>query len=807
MSTAHDHWREELKWALSWPKAGNNTDLKAQANIALCKTHYDYREYPPGDFRRVADFIFLTYQLRDEIPPQDRLTFLMEVRERPRGLYFDLEYPKEMGAMPYVDVGEVHKALCHCLRLVIPSSQFYHKEAKWRVYWVDGSRPGKALSYHAHFPHVTCSKESMIEIYARLAALPTQYPDDPQALFMASILDPAPAGGGLYGPFTCKFDSTQRRLDQSTYKQSLGTMPFWTGTNELSVTAVPAETGIIFAMPDVLPNNALDLRVLGPVHARTPPRAGLFLPEPVLPNGGRFDRNRDLVSVLVDSDLDFSDLGNEVEYLDGGEDVIQFISLRFFQFSGRAYWRNSLGKLTNLAFRDCHAFDQWKVPCGPSKRNLDGTVVEAKKMSFRKALSMHAPLITGLVFHPTRLTAPIMRAFDGNYNLWEGLEAYKHLEKPFTRDIEDGIGLWLFTIFRNLTTCELVVLDAYVCWLASIVQYPDTPTEKCPLMVGKPSGGKTRINNNLVKYVFGTAHSTCINTVNDLLGNFNYHDDKLFIYVDEMTPNNMPKLNSILTPTTFGTMSNKKGRDPQLTIGRQNITASSNNLWPFDNMQRRYLCMRTNPLVSSAIQVVGSEHRAQVMKQFDELDLFYASYGHMLGAWLYRIDIPQLPVRLTDIPSRTYNRLHCEMRYLQLHNYVKALVTSASIGCNHNLLTVADRWLDKNNKEPYRLSDYLDYLKQQTGGAVRQAEVLEVYSKFHISIEVKGGIPCILFPPLDEFTSTFLSEEECFRIRKPDGTSTIRNIFAEEKLEWVGTPENTELGSYYNFFSRYKLKP
>jgi len=807
MQSDEERWQALLEWSFSWAKAGNNTDRRGDANIAVCQSFFDYRVYPPAEFRKVAEMVLLAYRLRKP------WTALMEVRERPRGLYFDLEYPKALHDMPEVDVLDVHRALCHCLRLVVPAKDIHRQEAKWRVFWVDGKRPGKPLSFHAHFPYVTCSKESMVEIYTRLGNLVAAYPDDVLVLFFSSILDPAPSGGGLYGPYACKFDNVAKKPDLGTYKLPVGWLPFWKDEEtrlELTPVTDPAQA-IVLAMPDVLPaaERCVDLRVLGTVRLRGPPAAALALPLPALAmdvDVEKFDPDRDLVSVPVDSDRAFARFDEELAETDGGKVLQRFVEVRFFMSGPSLYWRNSKGALTHLPFRDCHCYDRWNVPTGGVELDLAGHHKRQKMQTLKKAIGAYAPLITSLVFHPTPLGSPIVRVMNGAYNTWLGLEAYKHVGKPFTADVENGIGLWLFTVFRNLTTCELPVLDAYVAWLANIVQFPHKPTEKCPLMVGKPSGGKTRINNNLVRYVFGEAHSTCINTMNDLLGNFTFHDNQIFVYVEEMCPSSMPKLNSIITPTTFGTMCNKKGKEPQIVVMHQNITAASNLLWPFDNMQRRYLCMRTNPVTSSGIQVVGSKHHTLLMRQFADLDAFYAAHGHMLGAWLYRLDIPSLPLGLKDIPSKTYNHLHCEMRYSQLHPYVKALVTQAALGTNHNLVGVAASWMDKTQPGVYRVSEYLTYMKEQTGLPVRFGELMEQFSRFGVSVESRGGTPCIIFPTLEDLTATFLLEEECFRMQAPDGTSTIRNIFEEQEEKFPEGPEHTDFGDFYGFFARYKMR-
>jgi len=257
-------------------------------------------------------------------------SFVGQCKNRQQHLFFDLDCDNPDPGLSEMGHDEICQAVWWALEQLLGKTQVDRHRKSFRIVLVSGCRPGK-FSYHVHLPFLSMSKQMRGDIYDRVIALPNSFPDTPHAHFLASVVDPAVKGGGLYLPFTAKPNLP------GSVKRPIGIF-----AQNKPMKALDPMEAVSLCVTDFPRDGQLVVDRLLPPKARVPPPPPMEVDPPEDPLAGEDDPHKLLFTQVLNTSRNFEGwIDKYLEVKSHLQLLEKFIRATFAIVKGKVYYQNS----------------------------------------------------------------------------------------------------------------------------------------------------------------------------------------------------------------------------------------------------------------------------------------------------------------------------------------------------------------------------------------------------------------------------------------------------------------------------------
>lgn len=244
-------------------------------------------------------------------------------------------------------------------------------------------------------------------------------------------------------------------------------------------------------------------------------------------------------------------------------------------------------------------------------------------------------------------------------------------------------------------------------WFAFIYQNPGKKSKVCIILQSdKEQCGKGIIYNLMSKYIYGIDNCFTTSSTQELSGNFNYLNEKIFGNFDETNQKSTLELHDILKKFISDTYcrTNKKNKDIENDRNNVNLLITTNNISPviIADGNARYFQLRI------------SEEKSGDKKYFDKLEKSFKYGANYIAKFLKERDIgnpnnfaKNMPISEETLANITHSSFVKFMECMYL--------TSENIASEYQINLECDDSLKKiNNLQKFSslYSEYLNYCKK-----------------------------------------------------------------------------------------------
>lgn len=380
-------------------------------------------------------------------------SFVWQCKERPQHFFADCDFDNPDPSLMNMDPVAICQAWWWGLGKILGDTFLDRHKKKHAIVLVTGCRPGK-FSYHVHFPFLRVTKARRGEMYDRLIDLVNHFPTAPEALFLASVIDPAVKGGGLYLPFTHKpnTDGSNKRF-----------VAMYSYPSCKADANIPPIDVIKLCMMDLPREDQIDVKDLIPVRG-APPR-----PPPIrLPTNPLAPPEEKVLTRFLNSTKDFEGWSDGLlERLNHPEQLIQYLRETFVRVGEKIYALNDeYGSRQEFTSKSLSVFDrkEWIVADGSKKG-----------CSLPKFIQAYTLPYEGFCMRPYPV-GKFLRVVDRKINTWRGFRVFEHYQPKMPElmqaEVIEDINHILFHIWRDICSCHTPSFKAFVVWLGNKHIYP-----------------------------------------------------------------------------------------------------------------------------------------------------------------------------------------------------------------------------------------------------------------------------------------------------------------------------------------------
>lgn len=275
-----------------------------------------------------------------------------------------------------------------------------------------------------------------------------------------------------------------------------------------------------------------------------------------------------------------------------------------------------------------------------------------------------------------------------------------------------------------------------------------------PIFWSKQGGGKTKLWENLEKYIFGQhRHIKVTSNPKELVGNFCYLDSYVVVVLEESAITNMQVLRQRTTSTSASV--EHKFQAPTDTFMYCNYAVCLNDAFILEQGDRRYWVCYAHPRACQ----MNLENDPQRLPHYQRNSLAWERSGTLFGCWLMDLPLKQQTITLDSIPHGVYNLQYAALRYQNFTPLMKSFYHQLLTGCN---------WSDALGNNNFwhasipRISWYKNFLRDSLAKSLSDDAVIHALAPFGITPVYHQDGVSLTFPDLPDCTRNFLRFEPCF---------------------------------------------
>jgi hypothetical protein len=305
-----------------------------------------------------------------------------------------------------------------------------------------------------------------------------------------------------------------------------------------------------------------------------------------------------------------------------------------------------------------------------------------------------------------------------------------YITRPFIASkveyTEDDLEFILEFIRHIVCSDDIEVYEAFIRWLAFMVQYPNKKSGIVPVFISKEGGtGKTMFIEFIAKFILGEHLYAPVNDVNGIVKEQNkYLMGRKLAYVNEMASckdhfiSNFQKLKGLITEDSFSVKALYKDPIFMKQFLEFIFTANNTECLPLEKKDRRFLPIRFN------------DERVNDFAYFDlfERTTYNIEYGNKFYSYL--MDLPDVSIStVRKIPVTELKKEMLESSINSYDSFIEDLF-------NYQLMDVINRYKEEN--DTYHIvcenfyDHYVEYQKRKFS-----TEKLISYRKFIARVKSK----------------------------------------------------------------------
>ncbi len=378
--------------------------------------------------------------------------------------------------------------------------------------------------------------------------------------------------------------------------------------------------------------------------------------------------------------------------------------------------------------------------------------------------------VYGLTFDPAHDELIVDTPGGLMVNQWRGFQ-----EKPCSQKVSASeVKPFLDYIMEVIADGQEERSKWVLAWLADIFQNPADKIGTALVLVGVEGAGKTFLGEHLLGPLIGKAHSTSINSINSLTGNFNtIIDNKLFVQCDEAIHSYQKdaanRLKSIITGQTIPI--EPKGINSYEKPNHMRLLFTSNEehaalFISASNYERRFTVLRVSPCRA------GKSH--EVMAYWTMMVAWFRDNRHKIMRYLLDLKYDREFIRrpLDTEAKRVIQRVGVDIEVSWMLNRI-----AAGFPISEN---VHERWFEAYHSKQIKATDETDNVLRRDvwPDTVLMSRVEEDFRNFTRSMgkqvytgSVATTIKRVL--PNDSFKVT---KQQTVRYRDRDGRQVIERV-------------------------------